>query len=259
MIVYSHSFFAMNTRFVMLIPGLSKEGGEKLAIATEKIVENWEQCLSAFRPGAELQMINARASEQACKVSERLSRVLDICATYHQKTGGLFDPAVNQNKGRWEDVILDRDQGSVHFARQGIKLDMGAIGKGFALEDVVAYLKEAGVKNALISFGESSIAGMGKHPHGDGWLVGSQEGFLLRDEYISVSGLQDQKDGEGDRSGAHIYHPLKHELIRAERSVMVKCMSAVEAEVLSTCAYMADDREFEELKVQFPDALWQFD
>ncbi|MDX2430450.1 MAG: hypothetical protein QNK35_05925 [Bacteroides sp.] len=40
---------------------------------------------------------------------------------------------------------------------------------------------------------------------------------------------------------------------------MVKCNSAVEAEVLSTCAYMADDKEFEQLKKQFPAAQWQFD
>lgn len=259
MMVYSHSFFAMNTRFVMLIPGLSKKDGGKLAGGAEQIVENWEQCLSAFRPGAELQKINAFASQQPLKLSEAMSRVLDICARYNQETGGLFDPAVNQNKGQWEDVIRDRDQGNVSFARPGLKLDMGAIGKGFALEDVVAFLKKAGVNNALISFGESSIAGMGKHPHGDGWLVGIKEGFLLRDDYISISGLQDQKGGAAEKSRAHIYHPLKQELIRAERSVMVKCNSAVEAEVLSTCAYMADDREFEQLKKQFPAARWQFD
>lgn len=256
--VYTHSFFAMNTRFVMLIPGLSKEDGEKLAGGAEQIVENWEQCLSAFRPGAELQKINADASQQPLVLSETMGRVLSICSLYNQKTGGLFDPAVNQSKGQWQDVIHDRDQGKISFARSGLKLDMGAIGKGFALEDVVVYLKKAGVSDALISFGESSIAGMGKHPHGEGWLVGTQEGFLLRDEYLSVSGLQENK-GEGKRSAAHIYHPLKQELIRATRSVMVKCSSAVEAEVLSTCAYMADDKEFEQLKKQFPAAQWQFD
>ena len=51
---------------------------------------------------------------------------------------------------------------------------------------------ELQIVNAFLSFGESSIAGMGKHPHGEGWLVGSSEGFLLSDAFISVSGLQNQ-------------------------------------------------------------------
>ena len=100
---------------------------------------------------------------------------------------------------------------------------------------------------------------MGKHPHGDGWLVGTGEGFLLKDAFISVSGLPDLKPSGEEEKMAHIYHPLKQELIRAEKKVMVKCDSAIEAEVLSTCAYMADENEFEQLKSQFPSAEWRME
>lgn len=259
MIVYSHSFFAMNTRFAMVIPGQENETGEKLARGVEEIVENWEHCLSAYRSGAELQVINSLASEHAVVLSEPMIRVMDICENYTKMTGGLFDPAVNQNTSRWRDVILNLDKGTIFFKRPGVKLDMGGVGKGIALEDVVSYLKSEGVSDAFISFGESSLAGMGKHPHGDGWLVGAEEGFLLRDAYVSVSGLQDLNPSGEEEKRAHIYHPLKQELIRTRKRVVVMSDSAVEAEVLSTCAFMADESEFEQLKSQFPSAEWHVD
>jgi thiamine biosynthesis lipoprotein len=257
MLVYSSSFLAMNTRFAMVIPGMEKKRGEKLARGAEKVVENWEQCLSAYRSGAELQIINSLAAEHAVVLSEPMLRAMDICHRYTQKTSGLFDPAVNQNKSGWRDVTLNLEQGSIFFKRPGVKLDMGGIGKGIALEDVVSYFKSEGLSDAFISFGESSIAGMGKHPHGDGWLVGTGEGFLLRDAFISVSGLQDLNPSGEKEKKAHIYHPLKQELIRTKKKVVVRCDSAVEAEVLSTCAYMADESEFEQLKCQFPAAEWR--
>lgn len=258
MMVYSHSFFAMNSRFSMVVPGLKNERGDELAGELKGIVENWEACLSSFRRGAELQLINALAYGQELKVSESMSRVLDVCDRYNRLTGGLFDPAVNCNKSRWEEVIRDQIENTIVFSSPEVKLDMGGIGKGFALEEVVAYLKSEGVNDAFLSFGESSIAGMGKHPHGEGWLIGESGHFMLRDEFVSVSGLQDTHAPGEDRSGAHIFHPLKGELVSTKKTVMVKCDSPLEAEVLSSCAYMADEKEFKDLKLSFPAAEWLF-
>ena len=259
MIVYSHHFFAMHTRFAMVLPGTDDARGDELARGVKERIEHWEQCLSGFRSGAELQLINELASKRELLVSESMARVLDLCDYYNTMTGALFDPAVSGGKSSWSDVIWKRESRSIRFARSGVRLDMGGIGKGVALDEVVAYLRTGGVKDAFLSFGESSIAGMGKHPHGDGWKVGAGEAFLLRNEFISASGLQDLQGSAKDESGAHIYHPKKGELIRSRRGVMVKCDTAVEAEVLSTCAYMADKEEFEHLKSQFPSAEWRLE
>ena len=257
MIVYSQSFMSMFTRFAMVIPGMESRRGKELAVETERIVENWEDCLSNYRSGAELQLINALAYERDLPISEPMSRVLDICTHYNHLTAGLFDPAVSISGSRWTDVKRDVGKQSIRFAKAGVRMDMGGIGKGIALEDVVKFLKSVGVADAFLSFGESSLAGMGKHPHGEGWLVGSEEGFLLRDEFLSVSGLQDLRTPGENASGAHIIHPLKGELINSTRKVIVKCDSPVEAEVLSTCGYMADDEELDQLKQAFPGAGWR--
>lgn len=248
---------AMFTRFAMVIPGMESRLGDELAMETERIVENWEACLSNYRSGAELQLINALAHERELTISEPMARVLGICTHYNHLTAGLFDPAVSESGSRWHDVKYDAKKKSIRFADAAVSIDMGGIGKGIALEDVVKFLKSKGVADAFLSFGESSIAGMGKHPHGDGWLVGSEEGFLLRDEFLSVSGLHDLRTSDEVYSGAHIFHPLKGELIHSTRKVWVKCDSPVEAEVLSTCGYMADAEELEQLKHIFPGAAWR--
>jgi thiamine biosynthesis lipoprotein len=243
----------------MVIPEMASVKGAKLAERVEKIVESWERCLSAYRKDAELYHLNSFAADREIKISKVLSDVFDTCDHYHWKSGGLFDPAVNQNKSSWKELQRNPENRSVFFAGPHVKLDMGAIGKGIALEDVVAYLRNEGIKNAFLSFGESSLAGMGNHPHGEGWLVESGPAILLMNDFLSISGLQDHPGEEKKGSGAHIYHPLKGRLILTKRRVLVKSTSAVEAEVLSTCAYMADDQEFEKIKIQFPDAYWYVD
>lgn len=249
----------MHTRFAMVIPGMESGRGDELAGKSHRIVEDWEARLSNFRSGAELYLINALAHERELRLSDPMLRVLLICSHYNDLTQGLFDPAATKSGSRWGDVTLDPEKQIIRYANSEVNIDLGGIGKGIALEDVVLFLRTEGVKDAFLSFGESSIAGMGKHPHGEGWLVGSEKGFLLRDEFLSVSGLQDLHIPGEDSGGAHIYHPFRGELVESTRRVMVKCDSPVEAEVLSTCGYMADDEEFRKLKRSFPSAEWRMD
>ena len=79
----------------------------------------------------------------------------------------------------------------------GLELDPGGIGKGYAIDQMVHVLKEAGITSALLSGGGSSIYGLGSPPGGDGWKVQIKnpkspgkivEELELRDESMSTSG-----------------------------------------------------------------------
>lgn len=258
--VYSHSFFAMNTRFVLVIPGLKQERGDVLSAHAEELVEALELCLSRFRPEAELFHINAHAGQEAVPVSECMAGVLDLCEHFYTLTGRLFDPAFHKGLG-WEKLVWDRDKQEVSFSDSGLMLDFGGMGKGLALKEVVAYLKAEGIEHAFLSFGESSIAGIGKHPHGEGWPLGlaraggdSGDAILLRDQFASISGLQKEKSEDQEHVHAHILHPLKGELVHLPRQVLVRSNCPVEAEVLSTCAYLSDQKELAFLEQAFPDS-----
>ena len=281
--VFSHSFWAMNTRFVIVIPGLDQHTGSELSKGAELITEEWEQRLSRFRSNSELSQLNEKAYEMEFDVSPEMAEVLSTCTHYYHETGGLFDPAfstvydqiranaafnkeqldkLQQNCG-WRHVDWDEKKQKIRYQKSDVKLDFGGIGKGIALREVVAYLKEHDINSAFLSFGESSIAGIGSHPHGDYWPVSNSnvEGntiedqvFQLKDEFLSVSGLQ---TGADDLK-AHIYHPHKGHMVNETGEVMVKAHCPIETEVLSTVGYLATDSEKEWLKSRFPKASWHF-
>jgi len=68
-------------------------------------------------------------------------------------------------------VRLDRNSFSVRFEREGVMLDLGAIGKGYAIEQAVELLREAGITSAFIHGGTSTLYGLGHPPDADSWKV----------------------------------------------------------------------------------------
>lgn len=275
--VYSHSFFGMNTRFVIVVPGLNQEDGRNISQEIEDIVTAWENRLSRFLPDNELNAINKNASSTGIGVSDEMSAVLNYCDTYFKRTGGLFDPTYSSvydalkkeanlpqseierlhNSCGWNGVEWNKSAATIRFNSPNVKIDFGGIGKGIALKEAALFLKTNGITSAFLSFGESSIAGIGKHPFGDAWSVsiGQSNGnanaaksLLLCDEFISVSGLQKAEK----KDVPHIYNPIKKDLVNKAESVMVKSNCPVEAEVLSTSVYISSAPEREKLAEVFP-------
>lgn len=275
--VYSHSFLGMNTRFVIVIPGLNQEDGRNISQKIEEIVAAWENRLSRFLPDNELNAINKSAARIGIGVSDEMRDVLNYCDTYFKRTGGLFDPTYSSvydalkkeanlpqseierlhNSCGWNHVEWNKSSATIRFNSPNIKIDFGGIGKGIALKEVALFLKTNGLASAFLSFGESSIAGIGKHPFGEAWSVsiGQTNGnanavksLLLCDEFISVSGLQKTENKEIP----HIYNPIKKCLVNRAESVMVKSACPVEAEVLSTSVYISSAPERDNLIKSFP-------
>ena len=68
-------------------------------------------------------------------------------------------------------VLLDPENLTVRFAREGVMIDLGAIGKGYAIQRAADVLRETGVTNALIHGGTSTIYALGQPPGADAWQV----------------------------------------------------------------------------------------
>ena len=145
--------------------------------------------------------------------------LLADCQRLHHETGGTFDITSTplsrcwgflRREGRLPDadaivaarrlvgfdaVQLDRDAGTVRFACEGAELNLGAIGKGYALDRVSSGLRASGVGHALLSAGRSSLLAIGGR--GDGWRIdlvsplmagGTIAGLELRDAALGTSG-----------------------------------------------------------------------
>lgn len=280
--VYSNAFYAMNTRFVFVLPGLEQDKGDVLFQEIKAIVERWELRLSRYNPDADLYQINLQAKNNWVELPDYMLEILHLCEHYHHATSGLFDPGYasvydrlrGENKISeqeikeiktqcgWIQLKWDKEQNAISFPSEHFQFDFGSIGKGIALKEVTAYLKSQAIKSAFISFGESSIAGIGTHPFGSSWplslsssIDGSDAEISLIDESVSISGLQ----FKNEKLQAHIYHPVNSQLIQKQEIVLVRSKCPIQAEILSTTAYIADSTQREQFKNIFPEVkiLWK--
>jgi thiamine biosynthesis lipoprotein len=187
---------AMNTRFEFVLrgerePALRAAGEEALDEITRL-----ETQLSLYRRDSELNQINARAAREPVRVSPPLFHLLARARHLWAATDGAFDPTIAPLMRAWrfvrdtgarpdpaglaaaracvgmQHVELDAANFTVRFARPGVVLDPGAIGKGWALERAGAILREAGVTDALLHGGTSTVLALGTDADGAPWRVG---------------------------------------------------------------------------------------
>lgn len=143
--------------------------------------------------------------------------------------------------------VLDPATRSVRLTGEGVRLDAGGFGKGYALERIRPLLTEAGVRRALFNFGDSSVMSVGTHPLGDCWPVGAAAGgepFRLVGTSLSISGLH--PDGR-----AHIVDPMSGRWVGRRTMVAVEGRSAFLCEVLSTTLYAAPEERRATIAARF--------
>ena len=146
-----------------------------------------------------------------------------------------------------EHVGFDRAAKTVRFDLNGVELNLGAIGKGFALDRSAAILRERGLDNWLYHGGHSSILAAGDHNGQGGWPVGignplfTTQRFgtiLLKDAAMSTSGSNIQFFRHQGRRYGHILDPRTGKPAEELLSVTVVAPTAAEAEGLSTAFFV---------------------
>ena len=230
---------AMHTRCEILLPFLEEASARDLVDSVWNLVQETDRRYNRFLPGSMLSEVNRKAASQAVEVDEELFLILQLCETFRKATGGFFDVSAGSRVPDRE-VLLDPADHTVRFSRSGMRLDLGGFVKGFVLEKAVRTVADA-TESALLSFGGSSVAAIGKHPLGAPWPVSvahsyyadrTAHTFPLEDEALSVSG----KDPHGR---GHIIDPVTGNTLEKEGLVAVTGPSAMVTEVLSTALWVA--------------------
>ncbi len=269
----------MATRFELVLHG---ENPVALRAAGEEALDEIDRVegqLSLFRPTSEVAGLNARAARSAVRVTPSLFRLLQQARELHQQTEGVFDITVaplmrcwgfRDGSGRIPEaaslaeararvgmnlVELNADDLTVRFAREGVMLDLGAIGKGYALERAVGLLREAGVRSALLNGGTSTIYGLGRPPEAVAWKVaveypaerkpGIPPSYLaavpLCDEALSVSAVWGRSfEAEGKTFG-HVLDPRVGRPVADTMLAAVALASCTETDALSTALLIAGE------------------
>ena len=260
------TIFAMDTVMTLTVYG---EGGQEAVDRGVERIYDLEHRLSATGEDSEIYALNHReggAYTLSAETAGLLGDALDLCAA----TGGVLDvtayPAVRAwgfTTGEYRlpeqdeldalaanidysAVELDRSSGLVTLPA-GMELDLGAVAKGRAGDELAALLREAGITSALLDLGQSTILALGPKPDGSPWRIGVQdpagEGYLgvleLKDMAMGTSGGY-QRYFEED--GVRYWHILDPDTAAPARSglasVTVVGPSGLTCDGLSTALFV---------------------
>jgi thiamine biosynthesis lipoprotein len=136
----------------------------------------------------------------------------------------------------------------VELTAAGMSLDLGGIGKGYAVDQMGCLLRQRGVCHALINFGESSLLAIGPMPDGREWpilvrnLNGtiSGESIAIQDQSVSSSASFSQTFTVAGQSLSHVIDPRCGRPLEQPLAVTVLAPTATAAEALSTALLVWD-------------------
>lgn len=226
-----------------------------------------DQLMSTYKESSEISRVNREAATRPVPISRELLDLIARALEMSALTGGAFDITYASaghlydfRRGRkpseqalaqalpaisYRHVALDRGAGTIRFLQRGVRVDLGGIAKGHAVDRSIALLQARGIKHALVSAGGDSRL-IGDH-RGRPWIVGirdpRQEGKVvaalpLADAAVSTSGDYERYfEVEGVRYH-HIINPKSGRPVAGMRSVTVIAADSTTADALSTGVFV---------------------
>ncbi len=225
-----------------------------------------ELLLSTWHADSDISKVNAVAGEAAVSVAPETFEVLEAAVRFGKSTEGKFDVTFGALSGLWKfdhdqddripkqadvdrqkrlvdyrKIILSSKDRRVKLAKKGMKLHLGGIGKGYAVDKAVALLRGLGLENFMVQFGgDMYVAGRrGDRP----WRVGIRDPRGPPDDYFARAEVTDASfstSGDYERSFVadgvryhHVLDPATGRPAMATRSVTVMAPDALTAEGIS--------------------------
>lgn len=271
---------AMACQFEVQFPDGRCENGTEYALETLDLVETLEEQMSYFRPTSQISRINLLAADEPVEVEPRLFELLRLAIAVCEETGGAYDIT---SAPLWEAwgfarragqipsdaqlaearllvgshlVELDTTRRTVRFRKPGVRINLGSIGKGYALDACGERLRELGMADFLLHGGQSSVLTSGLRMYckpGEGefkpqpWEIGiphpQQPGrrlgiVRLRDRAIGTSGGQFQSFRHQGRRYGHILDPRSGLPAEGVLSATAVAPTAAMADALSTAFFV---------------------
>ena len=213
------------------------------AVEAFALVDRLEALLSRYREDSEISQINRLAPEKHLRLSAETFACLRLALDLRAETGDAFDPTLG-HLGRLvlfpeEHIVLCED-GPVH-------LDLGAIGKGFALDLVAEHLREWELPRALLVAGGSSLLALDSPSDGTDWelTLTKRQSIWITNAAIGASGAAVK--------GAHILDPRNGEPCQRHARTWACASSAAAADALSTAWMLLDREEIETVCTRRPE------
>ncbi len=233
---------AMATYFEIELEGADPAYGRAAAAAAFRELDRLEGELSRYVESSDISRANRLAAGASTVIGDDAMECLLVAAGVAASTGRAFDPAYASGPGESGAPAFALDPAAhVLTARSSpLRLDLGAVGKGFALDRLAGVLREWGVGSALLNSGGSTALALGSRGAEGGWAVAMGEAphrrqLRLRGTALSGSGVAVK--------GAHVVDPRSgRAATRAERA-WAHAPNAALADALSTAFFVMSDAE----------------
>ncbi len=263
----------MGTTYTLLLYGRTEQAARDEADKAFAVVDDVEALLSNYQPQSELSRINRHAYaapvttdpetfaflQSSLDWSARSQGAFDITVGALMKAWGFFRSTgrrpgaselakVSQSTG-WQKVRLDAPARTVRFTAPGVELDPGGIGKGFAVDRVVAMLRADGVHNALLSAGSSTIYALGAPVGKPGWRVdvpdprhpGTAIAYVtLKNVSLSTASCAEKHFVLDGHLYCHIMDPRLSSPVEGRLQATVITPSATDGDALSNVMFVED-------------------
>jgi thiamine biosynthesis lipoprotein len=262
----------MGTRIAVELWAMDHAQGDALITRVMDEMRRVDELMSTYKPTSQVSRVNAEAATHPVVVEEDLFGLLQTALDFSRITEGAFDityasvgymydyrrhikptdaqiaralPAIS-----YKHVMLDPATHSVSFTQPGVRIDLGGIAKGWAVDRGIEILRAAGVERAFVTAGgDTRIIG---DRFGKPWMVGirdpRQDGKVIAriplvDAALSTSGDYERFFEEGGVRYHHILSPATGKPASAVRSVTVIGPTATRTDGLSKTIFVLGIKE----------------
>jgi thiamine biosynthesis lipoprotein len=244
-----------------------------VAAAAFAQIDRLEQQLTVYRDTSEVSRLNRLAAATAVPVEDKLFSLLTLAAGITEQTEGAFDISAGALIKAWgfyrgprrvpsdeertealrrvgmQQIVLDAAARTVRYLQPGLEINLGSIGKGYALDRVAEELQSSlNLTTALLHGGHSSVYAMGKCPADSrGWAIGIRHPWepkrrlavvWLRDRGLGTSAATFQHLEYNGRKLGHILDPRTGWPAEELALASVIAPTAAEADALATAFYI---------------------
>lgn len=270
----SASKYLMGTEFFVTVVHTSIDSGKKAMYYALREVERIESVTSNYRDSTEISYVNRNAFGKPVKLSKELFGLIERSIAYSKLYDGYFDITVGQLTNYWgfnsdhpieslpdsvrisellgfvdyNYLILNYEDSTIRFSKEGVLIDLGGIAKGYALNRAGEVLRKKGIKDFLIN-GGGDLYASGRKANGHKWVVGIKDprknDLLVASFEVENTGVLTSGDYERFKiiNGVryhHIFNPKTGFPTNTSRSATIICDNCEKGVVLSKIIFITE-------------------